>query len=554
MSQNFSNGAATMSTAHRNHHRKARELEELYRLPYNPPPSCRPVPRAPRSLLPTVLVSLCCTLLGAVCYGVNLGERPSEFTSLSVPFVPDVPVTADAFALSDVHTDRGAAAIHQAMQAGHVNAQRSTITGVVDNNSMTAALYWTIALKNDNNTDKEASILVDLPKNAAVSRATLWINGVPQEAAFASDQQVKAAYDWIVVRHRDPLLVTQVAPNRIKILAAPVLANGGTMQIRLGLTVPFENELDGRKSLSLPHIVESNLKFDCLQDVHLTSAMPMISSSLLREGTHWLGGERSLLGNIPAEALAQAKIFVGDPEFSVVATRLTHTSPSQYVVASNNGTSLILNRVSDRPNCPVIARQDAAARLSSLWAHQEIERLAERGDLTSACELANRYRIVSSVSGAVVLETDADYQNVALNRDMYRSQSRSSVAQAPMLQGATNGTIGPQGSDATVIAGVNTAGAVRVNNVANLEILLVGWAKLASFLLFAIAVNLAAGAVLKQGLKPTRWSKRKTLLIAGSLAVTAVVVPRMMQALLSAAMGCDLFSFAPAAVADSLSQ
>jgi len=45
-------------------------------------------------------------------------------------------------------------------------------------------------------------------------------------------------------------------------------------------------------------------------------------------------------------------------------------------------------------------------------------------------------------------------------------------ASAPMLQGATNGTIGPQGNDATVISGINTAGTVRVNNLANLEALL----------------------------------------------------------------------------------
>lgn len=43
---------------------------------------------------------------------------------------------------------------------------------------------------------------------------------------------------------------------------------------------------------------------------------------------------------------------------------------------------------------------------------------------------------------------------------------------APRLQGATNGTVGPQGSDATYITGVNTAGTVRVNNLANLEALL----------------------------------------------------------------------------------
>ena len=50
--------------------------------------------------------------------------------------------------------------------------------------------------------------------------------------------------------------------------------------------------------------------------------------------------------------------------------------------------------------------------------------------------------------------------------------TQSTDAQAPTLQGATNGTIGPQGSDATYITGVNTAGTVRVNNLANLEALL----------------------------------------------------------------------------------
>jgi len=43
---------------------------------------------------------------------------------------------------------------------------------------------------------------------------------------------------------------------------------------------------------------------------------------------------------------------------------------------------------------------------------------------------------------------------------------------SPILQGATNGTISPQGAEATVVQGVNTAGTVRVNNLANLEALL----------------------------------------------------------------------------------
>ena len=54
-----------------------------------------------------------------------------------------------------------------------------------------------------------------------------------------------------------------------------------------------------------------------------------------------------------------------------------------------------------------------------------------------------------------------------------RTQTRQGkFASAPWLSGATNGTIGPQGKDATYITGVNTAGTVRVNNLANLEALL----------------------------------------------------------------------------------
>jgi hypothetical protein len=53
------------------------------------------------------------------------------------------------------------------------------------------------------------------------------------------------------------------------------------------------------------------------------------------------------------------------------------------------------------------------------------------------------------------------------------SQTRQfTSAVAPRLQGTTRGTIGPQGSDATYVTGLNTSGTVRVNNLANLEALL----------------------------------------------------------------------------------
>jgi len=54
----------------------------------------------------------------------------------------------------------------------------------------------------------------------------------------------------------------------------------------------------------------------------------------------------------------------------------------------------------------------------------------------------------------------------------YAQTTQLGNATAPALQGATNGTIGPQGADATYVTGLNTAGTVRVNNLANLEALL----------------------------------------------------------------------------------
>ncbi len=67
-------------------------------------------------------------------------------------------------------------------------------------------------------------------------------------------------------------------------------------------------------------------------------------------------------------------------------------------------------------------------------------------------------------------DTGSQVQNTGNYTGSQTQQGGST--QAPQLQGATNGTIGPQGADATIIQGVNTAGTVRVNNLANLEALL----------------------------------------------------------------------------------
>ena len=70
----------------------------------------------------------------------------------------------------------------------------------------------------------------------------------------------------------------------------------------------------------------------------------------------------------------------------------------------------------------------------------------------------------------------ADQSLGEMGNQAYGTQTTGSQTQqlqlGQSLQGATNGTIAPQGVEATVVQGVNTAGTVRVNNLANLEALL----------------------------------------------------------------------------------
>jgi hypothetical protein len=486
---------------------------------------------------------VCGLLAGTLILCTVVNQKPSRQDNI----YPTMPLSADA------HTIEGTAAIHRSMQTGTVNVSKSTITGIVDSRSMTASLYWTFVLKNHNSTDKEAAITMELPKNSALSRVTLWIKGVPQEAAFSSNSQVKNAYDSIVVRHRDPLLVTQIAPNKIKILAAPVTANGGEMKFRIGITAPAERAADGRNFVSMPSILESNIKFDSRQDIHLSS-----DTTISGAGTTEKSGSYTLKANIPADQLNNVKITMENSTENTFATRLTHTNPSEYLQAVVADGELQLKRVHKKPSGKIINDDSVAFRLSNIWAHQEIERLAATGDVNAASNLANVYRIVSSVSGATVLEEEYDYKSNGLNRDIYRTLGRSAstgdnftqirgfipysaneamasapqgdVAMlqgaAPFLQGATNGTIGPQGADAIVIMGVNSDGSVRVNTLANVEALLTILSNVLQVTGYAQAAYILSEAALNNGLQaPVRLSRLKTFWLALIVGIAAGLTP-----------------------------
>ncbi len=83
--------------------------------------------------------------------------------------------------------------------------------------------------------------------------------------------------------------------------------------------------------------------------------------------------------------------------------------------------------------------------------------------------LSYHQQIVDTNGNAAALITSGgkSYVMKSTDKEAWKTDINTLVARgdaAPSLQGATNGTIGVQGSDATYVTGVNTAGTVRTEN------------------------------------------------------------------------------------------
>lgn len=231
-----------------------------------------------------------------------------------------------------------------------------------------------------------------------------------------------------------------------------------------------------------------------------------------------------------------------------------------------------LVRSTDKPNCKPVTKEQAA-ELIKLCARDEAYAMLRQSNGAGAAELASACRLVTPVTGAFVLGQELQkptYTNAAAevtqtawvqggtngtvtpqqyaNHEAQQntgSQTASGDAfeSAPHLQGASNGTIGPQGTDATVITGVNTAGTVRVNNLANLEALLniiANGCELGGLLFGAI---LLLPAFFGRGMdSPVKLRPFGRGAVGVALIVGALAIPGMINWMVASARDANLFS------------
>ncbi|MDZ4836600.1 MAG: VIT domain-containing protein [Candidatus Melainabacteria bacterium] len=408
-----------------------------------------------------------------------------------------------------------------------LSLKNTLVTGHVDARSLTSAMYMSMVFGNSTSEAKEARARIALPPDAVVSRVTLWINGVEQEAAFNSAERVQAAYQWIVNSNRDPLLVTETRKGEVFLQAFPVPANG-EMKVRLGITTPLDVKSRKDFQLTAPHLVSSNFgSTGVSSDVKLESNAIIDSNLTDQKLTEGVKDSYTLSGSIKADDFEKCLFSIHrKSDFVTYASRATHSAENSFIVnrLEKDGDSfkLVSEKTQLLPAVAVAYDFPTASRMSTVWAIQEARKCLDQNDIHTAAMLGCAYRIVTKATGAVVLENDSDYQRTGLSREQYKvvsAQTKASAANmnvvartsgmikdkrgiydphtaffgspiadpayvkraqsmhqlegaVPTLQGATNGTIGPQGGDATSIMGFNTAGTVRVNNLANLESLM----------------------------------------------------------------------------------
>lgn len=139
----------------------------------------------------------------------------------------------------------------------HLALAESRLDGSVDADAAVGYLEWTLVFRNDGDFAEEARALVALPPGAVVSRLTLWVHGEEREAAFATRGAVRTAYERVVRRGRDPVLVTTAGLDRVLVQCFPVEPQG-EMKIRFGVTVPMPVSAPDTAHFALPRILEQN--------------------------------------------------------------------------------------------------------------------------------------------------------------------------------------------------------------------------------------------------------------------------------------------------------
>ncbi len=140
---------------------------------------------------------------------------------------------------TDRDPDLGTSTIGPALD--DVKLASSRLDGTVDGHAALAYLEWTFELENTGPRQREARGVLHLPEGGVVSKLSLWIDGEERDAAFGGRGQTSTAYQGVVQRNMDPVLVTTRGRDAVLLCCFPIV-RGETMRVRVGMTLPLRVE------------------------------------------------------------------------------------------------------------------------------------------------------------------------------------------------------------------------------------------------------------------------------------------------------------------------
>lgn len=176
------------------------------------------------------------------------------FNGVPPPAFSDAP-TINPLADFSFDVDQGGQSVAGRLKG--LSLSESRLDGSLDPDAALGYLEWTLLFKNVRDVQQEARAQIALPPGGVVSRVTLWINGEEREATFAGRGKVREAYERVVQRRRDPVLVTTQGPDKVLVQCFPV-PPAGTMKVRIGITTPLALKDEKQVLLRLPHFSERN--------------------------------------------------------------------------------------------------------------------------------------------------------------------------------------------------------------------------------------------------------------------------------------------------------
>ncbi len=88
----------------------------------------------------------------------------------------------------------------------------------------------------------------------------------------------------------------------------------------------------------------------------------------------------------------------------------------------------------DCPNIPVVLDRLVSAQITCLWAKEEVARLMTSGQTKQAEMLAGKYRVVTPVTGVVVLERQSDYAAHQLDPGNYQDAPEQNSSETSSLR------------------------------------------------------------------------------------------------------------------------